>query len=333
MDESKLLSSSTPKFSVVPMEPAIERLNTLDVSGTDEKGNVWSWSTFRKTILIILFFAVVAIVVMLTFPSIVYKSQLNIDETQGLYSPPEQGDEQLNHIDSNASATVSNEMIPLCPHVLLLSAPRHGSTWFLDNVEQCKYSRAEHDDRHGKQKIGTFGDLNRHAELWNDAQDGPLKRIPVQDVSDYLLRNHSIKVFPYVWNTHKPLLKTILDQVAFQSTPMIVLLRKPDEAYRSWLTALQTDVWNVNTNTSISSPLPNTTFDSSTPLEEEQRSHADEKGYAQMLGKFFQEVQTYLDQHAYPYDLFWYEQITEQAVIRLNSMSCIIHNCNFNRSQ
>lgn len=69
--------------------------------------------------------------------------------------------------DDSQDLQIASSRSKLCPHVLLFSAIRHGSTWFVDNVERCVYSRDESGNR-----TGNFGKLNHYAELWVKAHSG-----------------------------------------------------------------------------------------------------------------------------------------------------------------
>lgn len=213
--------------------------------------------------------------------------------------------------------TASNQPKP-CPHVLLFSAVRHGSTWFVDNVERCAYSR----DASGN-RTGFFGKLNQNAELWLKAQPGPLKSMPVNEVPNYVFNNHSTKIFPFIWSSRLDDVRHILHAVSgfVPPVPIVLLTRDEQSVYQSWLTAKETEVWNADTN-GTKRALNSSIWDSPEQIQKAQ-------SYADRLKKYFADVAVYLSRNGYVFDQLDYDRIVQMRSIPLQNSACVIHNCNF----
>lgn len=204
--------------------------------------------------------------------------------------------------------------IPVCPHILLFTAPRHGSTWLIDSAERCRYSNSS--AKFGERTYSR--DTNPNSELWNKPQNGPLRNISAQGAAEYLHKNGSIKIFPVVVSKYADGLKQIVEIVK-NRLPVIVLTRRLDHAHGSLVTAMESKAWNILSNRGT--------------VGEERGADEDDphyKAYRRRIGNFFEEVRRILNESdVHMVDEFDYDDVKSQEFIEARSSGCYIHNCNF----
>lgn len=216
-----------------------------------------------------------------------------------------------------ASAAGPDGATSTCPHVLLFTAVRHGSTWLVDNVEHCAYSR----DAAGV-RTGSFGTLNRLAELWVAAQKGPLVDVSADRVPAYVVHNHSVKIFPFVWTSRSDEVRGIVRAVADARVPIVLLTRDERKVYQSLLTALESNVWNADTNGTAK-------HDAVDRPRLSALENSKAQAYYARLKKYFAAVRFYLDKQRLVYDQLDYDNVLQLRSIPLQNAACVIHNCNF----
>lgn len=84
---------------------------------------------------------------------------------------------------------LSHYTTPNCPHILLITQARYGSTWLLDSVEHCRYSKLE------QVEPGIYG---KHVCIDTELRNihhSPLRDVTTLDMVS-CLHNNSLKLFP-----------------------------------------------------------------------------------------------------------------------------------------
>lgn len=222
------------------------------------------------------------------------------------------GSDGSGKIKSENNTAISNSDSPPsdlkpCSHVVLFSAPRHGSTWFIDSVEGCSFTRANN---------GTFGTLNAQTEIWNGGQFGVVRNISKGDAVHYVVHNMSLKFFPTPWKVRQNDAMAVIDGAHQQAVPFVMLTRRIENAFKSLVVARETRVWNrVADNSSESIDVA---------LDEEE--FAD---YNLFISTHFDSARHYLESRAIPYDSFDYDVIKSLRWIILPKSRCYVPNCNF----
>lgn len=225
--------------------------------------------------------------------------------------------------DQNPTVPEENGMPPegmkQCGHVLLFTAPRHGSTWFVDCVEKCAFTIANN---------GTFGHLNKYTELWNGGQDGPVLTISPEDAAEYVHENISLKVFPAPLRNFGEDVEKLTD-IAYQkyNVPLVLLTRSLEDAFKSLATAQQQKVWNANTNMS------NDAVASMRAVETNQ-VEIDEKQdevFHRFVQLHYDTVRKMLNEKQYRFDELDYDAIRKAKYFVLEKNQCYINSCNYNQ--
>lgn len=194
-----------------------------------------------------------------------------------------------------------------CSHIVLFSAPRHGSTWFIDSVEQCSFTLANN---------GTFGSLNSQTEIWNGGQNGVVRDMSTEDAVHYVVHNMSLKLFPTPWKVHRQEAVSIIERAHERGIPIVMLTRQPESALKSLLVAKETRVWNRVANSSSDS----------VQLSVEEEELLD---YQNVISKHFDSARQYLESHSIPYDSFDYDVVKSMPQIDLPNSRCFVRNCNY----
>lgn len=215
-----------------------------------------------------------------------------------------------------------------CGHILLLSHPRQGSTWFLDCVEGCAFSNRYN---------GTFGKLNAFSELWNVAQKGgPLTNISATLAVEFLTSVMSLKIFSTPWEVYPHGVRQVVLNASKRGIPIVILNRRPRDAYLSFERARARNLWNENTYSPSGSD-----FDSvegkDFNLDSSQNDVINEKkllnsesfrNFKEFRMKHYERVQAFLKKENIPYDEVDYDDIKAQPTIVLPVANCIVCNCN-----
>lgn len=226
-----------------------------------------------------------------------------------------------------------------CGHVILFSAPRHGSTWFLDCVENCTFTMSND---------GTFGKLNEMTELWNHGQKGPVDHISLDGAIDYVQRNISVKLFPFPLKLNEDNATRLIEQSSRNGISLVVLTRRYTEAYRSHLEARESMEWNTNLaasknksgeedhdmNTSVRTVVDG----EGRPVDVSDGKSGDNQPeefmsldvYKEFLHWHFVRAYQILDNLSLLYDVLDYDVVRKQKWIVLSKQNCYVYNCNFN---
>lgn len=124
--------------------------------------------------------------------------------------------------------------LPMCKPIFLITAPRHGSTWLLDSVENCRFRREG-------TKNGTFDRVNTRVELWNTFQKGIATNKPAANVIPYIVSTVSLKLFPVAWGKRrKDAYKVLVDTINAKNVAVV------DAAVMSYVLAWNIRHWHRN---------------------------------------------------------------------------------------
>lgn len=197
-----------------------------------------------------------------------------------------------------------------CSHIVLFSAARHGSTWFIDSVEGCTFTRGN---------SGTYGSLNAQTEIWNSGQDGIVLNMSVEDAVHYVAHNMSLKFFPSPMKFRQDDAAAVIHGAHQHNIPFVMLTRKPESAFKSLLVARETNVWNSVSNRSPESV--------ELPLEDKEFIV-----YRKSISRHFESARNILESKGIPYDVFDYDVVKTVPWIILPKSLCYIRNCNFETS-
>lgn len=215
----------------------------------------------------------------------------------------------------------SQPLVRECGHVLLFTSPRHGSTWFLDNVEKCRFSR-----KFG----GTFGNLNSLTEMWNQGQFGPVRNLTAPQAVNYLLSNLSLKIFPGPYSERRDVAIQLVEQLGQSNNniiPVVILKRAVNDVYRSLSMAQKTGTWNRNNQALKKDSIDDEKDDGDERLNvQEQRMVLPHDDF---MSEFFAQVPEDLENRGIRYDTLDYEDIKERQWIMLPKNGCYVRNCNF----
>jgi len=192
--------------------------------------------------------------------------------------------------------------LPQCGHSVLFSSMRHGSTWLMNSIEHCQFSDGL-----------SYGDANKHTELWRHGASWPLSDVTVSEASEYAEINCSLKIFPFAF---KKDVRSFIEDIIRRGLPILVLQRDPAAVFESLKVARESGKWNKVR-------LP----DKSRTVEVNATSLQAEKA---RLARYFTKSFTLLkDLGAPKVDAFMFEDIHELEYIVARNNGCYIHNCNF----
>lgn len=242
---------------------------------------------------------------------------------------------------STGAITSEESHGPLCPHVVLLSAARHGSTWFIDSVERCRFSEANN---------GTsFGKLNMFSEMWMTSHDGPLRDMKYGHALDYVTTFMSIKFFPWTWTLYSENITSLVRAAHhMRHLPVVVLTRSHADAYRSFVSAQEKGTWNsavpdsdagagkVSTNEvtlrQSSARAVNVKQNASVRQGQTEQKKIEEdedfKHFAEQRDEYFKTIRSMLKQNNVKYDQVDYDEIKGIKWIHLPNSQCYVRNCN-----
>lgn len=197
--------------------------------------------------------------------------------------------------------------LPQCGHALLLTAPRHGSTWLVDSIERCSF-RAN----------GTFTTANNNAELWIPSHVA-LSNISVAHATRHLQQNCSLKLFPQSFTTRPQDAVSMVRVARDTDTPILVLTRSIEAVFVSWRRARSEKVWNL-----VSAPnqMRNSTVD-----KELWNAFVP---FRDGVIRYFSMVDDVLERlEVRKVDRFAYEDIANKRFVVARKNGCYIRNCNF----
>ncbi|CDF37077.1 unnamed protein product [Chondrus crispus] len=227
----------------------------------------------------------------------------------------------------------STVRLPLCPHILLFSAARHGSTWFIDSAERCKYSSnpLRSNPNRGDHIIYSR-DINKNSELWHPGREGPLLNISAEDVAEYVRTTGSVKVFPIAMEKSEQAVRIILESIKRKDieqhviTPVVILTRRLDDAHNSLLNAKESGVWNK---------LPSARDGVEGVTKRTEVSEEDQyfRQYRRKRLEYFQDVRTLVRDVDVVSAEFDYDDVKGMKNIEIQDAGCYISNCNFERME
>lgn len=198
-----------------------------------------------------------------------------------------------------------------CPHVVLFSSARHGSTWFIDSVERCRFSRSG--ERKEDEPFATS--VFRETEPWKHVRS-ELYNMTGGDVARYVVKNSSIKVFSSTLDANPQGVRNLIRTGAEMGLPFVILRRKPEETYRSLRVAKESGVWNGVGNVTLS-------------LGDVMKEDGFLK-YQNGLQRYYGEIERLLREGGVTtIDSVDYDDIRQLKYIRLQRNDCYVRNCNF----
>lgn len=251
--------------------------------------------------------------------------QIGEREEEGGDGPQPENKEQDNTDEENNAPSADNSQIemssttentglhsPLCPHIILVSAPRHGSTWFLDSVEKCRYLKVNKTTGQHYYKGAVF----RETEVWH-SHAGPVQFISPDDAFIYVQRNTSLKIFPKLDNKRGRVI-TLLKDIAKTKIPIIVLTRKVTSTFSSLTEARKKKSWNNIPASPGSNPME---------IDEETKVFLT---YKQEIEDFFNGMDEILKNlPTTRIDYMDYDDVKDMEYIHAKNNNCYIRNCNF----
>lgn len=219
---------------------------------------------------------------------------------------------------SRASRLVAPRASPppaKCPHVVLFSSARHGSTWFIDSVERCRYSRSPR-----RRPTEPFDpDVFRATEPWKHPRS-PIYALSGADTAHYVRANSSVKVFSSTMALNPQGVRDLVTNASALHLPFVILRREPRATFESLRVAKHSGIWNGMRNSS--------------GLNDTQIGHlVDQEAFAKYkatMERHYQFIHGILHQARVTWtDTVDYDRIKAQKYIRLHNNNCYIRNCNF----
>lgn len=240
-----------------------------------------------------------------------------------------------------------------CQNAVIFTGARQGSTWFIDSIQHCMYSRVDPESGHRL----FHPDVFRKTEIWKHFGEPQLDgtHLTAQDALNYVVHNTSIKIFPSVFWRRRHDVAEILRHRQKYNLTILVLRRDVEATWHSWLRAQRSNVWNVASSNATSTDTQSTSvsndaddFDLPAGLNfrelehEKQRlmSNLSPEEYRERYGRFSDSrkrfdkgVEQLLREHQVSYDVFDYDIAREMPVAIARNNRCIIRNCNFDQKQ
>lgn len=199
---------------------------------------------------------------------------------------------------------------PDCPHILLITQARHGSTWLLDSIEHCRYSKLE------QVEPGIYGKrVYLDTEVWH-THNTPLCNITIPDVVSHL-HNNSLKLFP-TGVENIPRIERLLRVV---DSPVVVLRRTPRDACCSLQKAQHSGQW-----ARVKGQAPHVD-DAACQCDRTCQRVCRE--WSVETDNYFADVARLLRRTSVQADWIWYERVKDLPVITLRHARCVVRNCNF----
>lgn len=221
-------------------------------------------------------------------------------------------DEKLGEINTNENNESPPAGLTQCGRTILFTGPRHGSTWFLDCVENCTFSQANNGE--------SFGNLNFVSELWNNGQQGPIVNISVDGAIDYVQHNLSVKIFPTPFRKRNEQAMRLVQRSYENGVTLVLLTRKPEAASKSFAIAKEGGVWNANSKGQPTSNNDSVKID----LADGER-----EGFINMIKHHYELVHQKLTEYQIPYDSLDYDEIKNQKYFILPKNRCYVRSCNY----
>lgn len=223
---------------------------------------------------------------------------------------------------SSANIWTDGTDIPYCGHSLVIAGPRHGSTWLVNNIENCSYSQSD----------GTFGNLHDKSELWIPRPQNLVSNISVYQAEKYISHNSSLKLFPWPWRAFKNDSERLLQYCVKHKIPIVLLGRDVRQAFRSMVLARETNRWNDNN-------IRNTLIFNSSLIENVEQTVAEKiklrtndwVTFNSQMKQHALSVANYLDKNNFSFDRVAYDSFVKEKEIVLPNSHCKIRNCNYVR--
>lgn len=235
----------------------------------------------------------------------------------GAISPPAIHEEEHVNVEQPPAHTAPVS-IPsdahICPHIAMLSAARHGSTWFVDSVDDCRYSSHVPFDDMEQEKAEFAADVFSVSELWS-IHEGPLRKISPLSAAEYIKVNASVKLLSPHAVERPGSVRSFLTEVKNQGTPVVLLRRDLGDAFASLSEAQKTGNWAA--------------------IKRRGRRRKGKpvgegwKAYRAKMEKYFKDGTGLLREVGVKFDEVWYEDVVGQERIWLENAGCYVRNCNF----
>lgn len=240
----------------------------------------------------------------------------NVPDTVGLIPP-----EDAASANQVPEGVPESEDIPACGHMLVFTGPRHGSTWFVNNIENCSYSQPD----------GTFGDLFGHSELWVDRKKGFVSDLTVNEAVEWLQSNTSLKMFPVAWNKRQPFASQLVLNAHSERVPIVLLARDVRNAFRSMLVSTETGRWKENAVHSQNPQRHQDDLDEFDSVVDNLIQNNDPKWryFKSKMTSHLNAARDFLNRKRIPYDLVTYDEFVDIESVVLPNANCVIRNCNF----
>lgn len=202
-----------------------------------------------------------------------------------------------------------------CRHVVLFSSARHGSTWFIDSVEKCRYSRSQ--ERLPSEPFAP--DVFKATEPWKHVHS-PIYNLSGADTARYVRDNSSVKVFSSTMALNKQGVVELTQEGATLGLPFVILRREPKATYQSLRVAKHSGIWNGNRETAG--------VDKS-----EAQELGNDDGFAKYkatIKRHYEGIEAMLADAGVDWaDTIDYDEVKDEKYIRLENNDCYVRNCNF----
>lgn len=210
----------------------------------------------------------------------------------------------------------------LCPHVILFTQARHGSSWLLDSVERCRFSRTE------QVEPGIFGKrVYLDTELWHvydESKSGRLHSLSPDEVIEYVQRNCSVKIFPPALKSKGHLIRQLM-RAGRGLVPFLILTRDLKDAYLSYKEAKRSGNWaRVRRQNQLGQVKKN-----HMRLHSKAKNETEYHEFAQWTSAFFRDIRSLLAEEQVPFDEYDYDVVKEQRWLFVKGFNCYIRSCNF----
>lgn len=203
------------------------------------------------------------------------------------------------------------ETIQLCSHILLFSSARHGSTWFIDSADNCRYSMSAPEDKPFSNTVFLMTEPWKH-------EKSSFANMSGIEVADHVRKNASVKIFSSTLANFRPRVEELLESAGrSMDIPVVILRRDPRSTFSSFQLASETKNWN-------------TRKDSEKVIKIDHDKEKAFQGYKAYLERYFADVQNLIaEKNVTRADIIDYDDIKDLEYIKLKNNDCYIRNCNF----
>lgn len=196
----------------------------------------------------------------------------------------------------------------------MFTGARQGSTWFIDSLERCKYSRNASED------APYVDDVFKRTEVWKHFGEAQHDSgyMDADSVLQYIRANGSVKVFPSAFWRRRKEIEEVVRRRAEENIGLAVLRRDTGKTWRSLKTAEEKGVWNGNGEQR----------DWAQEGDEWEYFEGSRQRYEEGVRVLLEKVGVSVDNDV---DVLDFDDVKHSEWILLQKAGCVVRNCNYER--